>query len=362
MFTRHVNRRIQVGATRLEMSTPSRWIAIALPVCASVVLGLCASCGSRTGLSNERSVDAGLVVPELDATEAAPPDGGALVLFGGQALATLTLVADTWSFDGVRWAPVVTQLSPPARANATMATRGGEVVLFGGTDAEDLAFGDTWIFDGTTWSSVGSAPSPPARTGQSMAALGAGVVLFGGRDDNNRVLNDTWTLQGSSWSRVNAAGPPARASASMATLGARVVLFGGADENGVPMNDTWSFDGARWSNLDVAIPPPPQFSAVEAPLNGQLVLFGGSSGSASGNSAGVRGMWSFDGVGWMRLPAVTDLNTPWDCAASLAREIVAFGDNGNNNDTFTFEGSSWSRARVSDGPPARCCASMAYLP
>ena len=79
-----------------------------------------------------------------------------------------------------------------------MATLGGAVVLFGGTDGTML-LADTWTWDGTDWTGHVVAPPRP-REAAMMATLGSTVVLFGGLggSDANTELSDTWTWNGSS--------------------------------------------------------------------------------------------------------------------------------------------------------------------
>jgi len=45
----------------------------------------------------------------------------------------------------------------------------GQVVLFGGLDANSKVLGDTWTWDGTTWTQKSPDTSPPARAGAAMA-------------------------------------------------------------------------------------------------------------------------------------------------------------------------------------------------
>jgi hypothetical protein len=96
-------------------------------------------------------------------------------------------------------------MSPLGRNEASMATLGGRVVLFGGylNGASPLR-NDTSTFDGTKWTQASPSTKPPARYEASMAALGSLVVLFGGDDTNAQ--------PGVS------ASPPARYGASLASF------------------------------------------------------------------------------------------------------------------------------------------------
>ena len=238
------------------------------------------SCGSRSGLLEGAST--GATVAEAGVPDAPLPEadaGSTVVLFGGQTSATS--LNDTWSFDGTRWSLLTPTPSPPARIEASMATIGDAVVLFGGYGGGSAPRSDTWTFDGTSWTPVSAPLSPPGRADASMATLGSGVVLFGGWDASGSALGDTWTFDGSSWSEVTVPGPSARAYASMAAVGDRVVLFGGAGDNGAALGDTWTFDGAAWSEVLASPAPPARYEALAAPLGVRVVLFAGFSGSVA---------------------------------------------------------------------------------
>lgn len=127
--------------------------------------------------------------------------------------------------------------SPPGRfeANSAFDAVTGTTVVFGGLDQDDVTLlGDTWTYDGITWTQQHPATSPPVRRLASMAfdAARGTVVLFGGLNTTG-LLADTWTWDGHNWSeQVPAVSPTPRAATVMAFDAAinDVVLFGG--ENG----------------------------------------------------------------------------------------------------------------------------------
>jgi hypothetical protein len=85
-----------------------------------------------------------------------------MVLFGGSA--SSTFFHDTWTWDGSNWAKV-SDSGPKERYYASAAGLGGDIVLFGGWDGNDLK--DTWVWDGSIWAQK-NAPGPSAREGVSM--------------------------------------------------------------------------------------------------------------------------------------------------------------------------------------------------
>jgi hypothetical protein len=100
------------------------------------------------------------------------------LLFGGSGGGEY--LTDTWTFDGTSWEQVVTPHSPPGRSDASMATLGSKVVLFGGQWDQSGFLNDTWTFDGKDWSQMMTSKSPARRTDAIMAAVGGVIVLFGG--------------------------------------------------------------------------------------------------------------------------------------------------------------------------------------
>jgi len=330
------------------------WLGRASATGALLVL---ASCGSRTELYLDSTPDAG--APDRLAPDAASDESAIdapvsvmpeVVLFGGFGVDGEVL-NDTWVFDGAHWSRVVAPNPPSPRFQASMAglSVGGrdEVVLFGGQAGNGGPVVDeTWVFDGTTWSPVTTAASPPARMNASIATLAGRVVLFGGTSAGAaNVLGDTWTFDGTSWSAVTGMGPSPRADASMGTLGNEVVLFGGADATGAALGDTWTFDGTIWKQVSATSGPPARLDAQAATLGAAFYVFGGEAGNA-GDATGLGDTWFFDGTRWTaaKVPG-GPLPLPLAGTAVFGGRLVGLeaGGSGRGETTWSFDGASWSR-------------------
>ena len=254
---------------------------------------------------------------------------GQVVLFGGEN-ANNGLYNDTWVWDGANWTQKFPQNSPPAREAHAMAYDSvhGQVVLFGGNGEASLLgpgyFSDTWVWDGSNWTQKFPQSSPPARFAHAMAFdSGHGqVVLFAGTSAIQ--FADTWVWDGTNWTQESPQlSPPGRSFGAMAydSAHARVVLFGG-NNNGALLNDTWLWDGSNWTK------PSPQTSpsARESPAMGydsahsEAVLFGG-------------GVYAFNGI------------------------TVIFSD---LNDTWVWDGSRWTQHSPQTSPSTRDSHAMAY--
>jgi N-acetylneuraminic acid mutarotase len=235
----------------------------------------------------------------------------------------------------------------------------GMVVLFGGTPSKaPKALDDTWTFDGTAWTEIPVNSSPSARTSAAMARLGNDVVLFGGEGPSYTVLGDTWTFDGTSWTEVSLENaPPARSDAAIATLGNEIVLFGGQATQG--LNDTWTFDGTNWTEVSVANPPPARSNAAMATLGNKIVLFGGDAWTDAGTSGFINDTWTFDGTSWTELSMANAPPARGGAAmATLGNAVVLFGGEGEGSsttsglllDTWTFDGTSWTEVSGNSTP------------
>lgn len=229
--------------------------------------------------------------------------GNGVVLTGGWGPGTLT---DTWSWDGTTWKELA-EAGPTSRMGAAMAALGDRLVLFGGfgdgPSPYDGSLADTWIWDGSTWTSPG-VTGPAARANATMATLDGKVVLFGGSDiqGTGNTYADTWVWDGTSWTALDVPGPPPRDAAVMVPFEGKLFLFGGQcycppTRIGVIYSDSWTWDGQAWAELDSAGPAATFASMAEA--DGKLVLFGGLVPNPSYVDTDATSTW--DGTSWTPL-------------------------------------------------------------
>jgi hypothetical protein len=131
-----------------------------------------------------------------------------VLLFGGHTVNSSTgsfeTFGDTWTWDGASW-----RLSPaggPAPrdgARAVYDRQREQVLLFGGAAvAASVTFlADTWVWDGARWAEVAVA-GPPGRVHHAMA-YDAGrdrIILAGGSNGPGpSLLADAWEWDGRQW-------------------------------------------------------------------------------------------------------------------------------------------------------------------
>jgi hypothetical protein len=226
---------------------------------------------------------------------------GATVLFGGGNAASY--FRDAYEWDGSFWTPITPgDTRPKARAEHAMSYDAARAVTvpFGGWDESYL--GDTWELTGSTWTEFNVANSPPARTGHAMSYDSARevAVLFGGY--NGSYLSDTREWDGSSWTQISSGDvPPARTGHAMSYDSTRgvTVLFGGYDSASFKV-DTWEWDGSNWTSITPSGTSPPArgFHAMSYdPTRNATVLFGG----VDGDQNNFNDTWEWDGQSWTKI-------------------------------------------------------------
>jgi galactose oxidase-like protein len=222
-----------------------------------------------------------------------------------------------------------------------------------------------------TWTEQAPAVHPAALYGAAMAydAATGNLVLFGGWSRNKiRPSDATWTWDGSTWTKqAPAVSPPARENAVMAYDAAtgNVVLFGGETTRSHRLADTWTWDGSTWTEQSPAASPSPRFLAPMAydAATGNVVLFGGLGG---GGHRDLGDTWTWDGSTWTKhAPAASPAgrigaSMAYDAAAGNIVLFSGIGESGEFADTWTWDGSTWTKQAPAASPPGRYSAAMAY--
>ncbi|PZS00744.1 MAG: hypothetical protein DLM69_06030 [Candidatus Chloroheliales bacterium] len=259
-----------------------------------------------------------------------PPDNHASIVYDEALRRSVMYNGATWEYDGTDWVQKQTAQHPPETSGAPIAydIARARVVFFGGADANSgVALNETWEYDGNNWVKMHLTTTPPPRSSYSMAydSRRKVTVLFGGSPrDGGDPLNDTWEYNGISWVQKQTSSVPGRTLASMAYDAdrGRIVLFGGWVKSVYDTNDTWEYDGRDWQQVHPAAAPPTR----EMP--------------ALAYDAGRHRMVLFGGLGF---------------DASLPNN-----GNLNYNDTWEYNGTTWTQARTDVAPPERFRAGLIY--
>lgn len=292
----------------------------------------------------------------------------------GYALAMLLTICVS-AQTSVGWVQLHPRTSPPPRTGFALAydSTHGQVVLFGGggnvtttcSGACPPFLNDTWIWDGSNWTQKMPPFSPAPRVSVQAAydTAHGQVVLFGGTGNDGIPRNDTWVWDGTNWTqKFPQTSPPARANFAM-TYDAghgQVVISGGRTSFG-DLNDTWVWDGFNWTQKFPQMLPFPRGGAqmVYDSARNLVMLFGGL---AAASLTYYNDTWTWDGNTWtLRLPA--SIPAPrWAFAmaydAGHSRAVLFGGALSNSvytfaNDTWMWDGSDWQQQFSSVSPAAR---------
>jgi hypothetical protein len=296
----------------------------------------CGNCGSLTDEKYTWTLDAGgwsrlpTTWPEerSDAVFVYDSTTHSAVLNGGFCTAVATLYCtDTWTWDGLRWTqqtgarPLLTFDFPAAYHpnSGQVVVPLGDDIYFDASLAQDTA---TW--DGHDWTLTQSPTPAPREHLPTLAPDATGsAVLFGGVVNSGGQFlysADTWRWNSSDWSKLQPpTSPPARASAQMDFFPDRqqTLLFGGGACEAaligtpcIPPNDTWTWDGTTWTQQHPANSPPNHSGGAMAynPGTRSMFLFGGVTVDQMGNASPVNDTWTWDGGSWtQQQPATSPL-------------------------------------------------------
>lgn len=164
--------------------------------------------------------------------------------------------------------------------------------------------------------------------------------------------------------------PPARWGAGMAfdADSGKVVLFGGdnEDQDVSIFDDTWTWDGSDWTQETPPSSPPGSVHAEHGLqcLTGTTILFGGDDNNPGQPLSNET--WTWDGSTWTQLSPAT--SPPGRYGGSLwfdstTGNMVLFGGqriDGKLNDTWTWDGTNWTEMAPSTEPAPRFSAGMAF--
>ena len=208
---------------------------------------------------------------------------------------------------------------------------------------------------------------PPNWTGRAQAATAyfpplQGYVMFGGRT-NSGAIGDTWVFNywGDSlpppsggeweWYSANVSGPAPRWDASIAYDPAihDLVLFGGTNGS-ADSNDTWLFGPTSWSRVFPPTSPSPRSGAAlawDSSLGG-LILFGGQD---MASNTPLNDTWEFANGTWTLLQPAHAPPGRFDASATGYRGIALLtggsnSEGGTFDDTWEYQNGSWTSLPV----------------
>lgn len=290
-----------------------------------------------------------------------------VVVIGGITVGGAVL-RDTWEWEGQSstWTLRDNEGFPPISGSAIgYHAPTSRIVAFGGYDAAlDADTSETWQWDGTTWArteGLTQAPAPSSFVPMSLDRARARLVLYDATQDSA-----TWEWDGSAWlDRTVRARPNARfyPSASFDEARQKLVIYGGARGTTV-LSDTWEWNGSSWQTFGGSAPAARAGGAATYdPIGQRTLLYGGFT-----PSRGYADLWSWNGVRWTPLssagakPGVAGV--PCFAFDRTRNRAVLFGGlvggEMSSDETWTWDGTSWTQHGNGPHPDARYSAACAY--
>ncbi len=171
------------------------------------------------------------------------------------------------------------------------------------------------------------------------------------------------------WSSDPTAGAPqslARHAAAYDLQRQMMVLFGGHDQQYQVLASTWEFDGVTWTPRFSFVTPPARQAAamVYDAIRGRMLLFGGA--PTTQVNGPLDDTWEYDGNTWTQLAPATTPPPRYSHAMcyDLAQGVtVMFGGRMASNmisgDTWLWDGSNWQQ-QAGPGPSPRTRHAIAY--
>jgi len=173
------------------------------------------------------------------------------------------------------------------------------------------------------------------------------------------------TTTGSPSAHPSGGGPTGRsgAAAGFDPATGELVIFGGTGGSAT-LDDTWVHDKTSWKHVDTQTHPSGRFNAAasEDIVHHNLVLFGGYGGAPLADT------WVWSRGSWTLMHPSTSPGPRFGHTMaydSVRQRVVLFGgQSGPNavlNDTWTWDGDNWTRVAAAGGPAAgKAFGAMAF--
>lgn len=272
----------------------------------------------------------------------------------------------------------------------TFDNQSQSVLLFGANASGGTWGNETWQFSHGQWAQVRptAGTSPPYQSDMALTydATDGYVLLFGCENAiasvgtyPNAECNDTWVFSDGAWEEVIGPNPlakevqgpgfiPNQLSLAYDPIPSYVLLTNGYD--------TWSYRAGTWTPLCLVancstgfIPGPDLEGVATYDAHDGYVLFDGSVYRSGSLQPGGSWTWKFANGVWTNLsgssaapPPRIDSTMAYDSATG---SVLLFGGQGFRtflNDTWSFQGGTWTNVTLGAAPSERTDSQMADDP
>ena len=343
-----------------------------------------------------------------------------IVMFGGSqhgadATVTPTALYDTWEFDGTTWNKVNSD-GPHVTKPMLVYDAARAQTLMLALDAKAATLMYAWDPSSASWKQLTPTTLPGCVNEGSLAYEDANQKVFytGGVCVGSSATEDNLEWDGTNWTKLDvttSAGRVFGAAMTYDTERQDIVLFGGATVNGISRSSTLLFGNGLWLDVSAAGgDPSPRslFTFVSDPVNNTIWMLGGVDDTQT-----FTDFWQFQNGHWalagngdepttciypigaydtdrQKMVVLCNDATTWelDSASQAWKQItglntnppvrrfsamvydqslkktVVFGGYGTSyfDETWLWDGSTWTRVAKNNPPGARSGAMMWYDP
>jgi hypothetical protein len=230
---------------------------------------------------------------------------------------------------------------------------------------------ELWTWDGAVFERL-DADGPPGR---EFAAIARDperdvIVVTGGERPSTAALATTMEWDGMAWTEHPEVGPGpgSRGGTSLAYDAASdaMLLFGGAVEFDL-QPDTWTWDGRTWTQVATSGPPPRFTSLMAAEADGDIILQGGH--WVAGDDGGFYDdTWRWDGASWSEVTPADGpgprVNAPGVWHPGLDGILMVGGGTGQDDpfsaETWLWRDDTWTDITGAVEPSPRNAHALAY--
>ncbi len=184
---------------------------------------------------------------------------------------------------------------------------------------------------------------------------------------------ETWTFDGTRWAlQTTATFVSARTAAAMVFDPVRneCVMFGGTRADGVILDETWTWNGTDWTKKTPAVSPEARTLVKMAwdSQNNRVILFGGHHPTGNVN---YNDTWTWNGVTWTKLSPTTNPHDgggisyyyhDHDCMVWDSQNNRAVLTNVAFQKTWSFNGTAWTQIPGIIHPAVGSVPRMIYDP
>lgn len=285
-----------------------------------------------------------------------------VLLFGGNHAVgeTTTNYFDTWAFNGTTWTRLHENGPQLTGASIVVDEKNDQILLLG---AKTDGTVEMHRFNETGWEKLSPTTLPLCVRESALVYQrhNERVVQVGGGCENGNILETTYEWDGTNFQKIDTSSTNPGTVFGMAytydEARQETLLFGGSDFGG-ERSLTYGYRDARWKTRgDLVYPGPRSLMVLERdPKRNVLYLFGGQN-----ERIDFFDLWKYEQGRWA---TVTAPDAPAICRLPLGswdtdrdRMVVLCFD----GSTFEFDGDKWYRfANLNDKPPSRSFSSFVY--